>query len=118
MRRVLTCLIALAGLLGPLAAETSFDAVDVTTTSQTLPFPTPRKGVTLCNEGTDTVHFRLFVQGDTLGAATTAHSKLPPGTADAPFCIGYKWQETLPTHYTAASFIAAASTATVNVYSQ
>lgn len=112
----LTLLLGLAALAASSPAELGFAALSVTATSQTYTLPAPKDVVGLCNAGTNEAHYRLFWDGETTAAATTAFAVLPAGTAAAPYCISVGRAESQPAPWRAISIIcAAAETATVHV---
>lgn len=118
MKRILAAVLALvAALVQAASAELQFKSLSVTTTSQTYQFR-PAEFVGLCNLGTDTVHYRLFWEGETTAAATTAYHTLPPGTAAAPYCFSVDKAVTQPAFWNAISIIAASGTATVHLQTE
>jgi hypothetical protein len=112
MRRILAVVLLLTA--GLVYAETSFNAVSVTNTSQYLVFPTPRSAVTICNDAASAgvFYFRLFNEDDTRAAAANTHSLLAVGS-----CISFSKAPTQASHFKTMAFIAA-STATANIYSE
>ena len=113
-------LIALAGLLGLMAsmawAENWFQSVSVTATSQTITLPTARKSVMLCSYGDYIAYFRIFNEFEATGAATTAYSPIPAGSATAPVCKSFVRPDTEPANIKAISFVCdTAETATVTI---
>ena len=120
MKRAVIAVLWFSALMGMALGQNTepyFVAVSATTTSQTATFPTPCTSVCLCNQGTDTVYFRLFTNTAPTAAATSANTRLPPGTADDPYCICFTHEDSSETGsgYLHTAIIADSGTATVDV---
>lgn len=92
MRRVLTVAVAalLAFLGQPIQAETLYNALSVTDTSQTLTLSRVATGLAICNNSTtDRITVRLFSTSETAAAAVAgSHIPIPVAASAAqPSCI-------------------------------
>ena len=117
MRRLLlilaVCVLATTAFV---SAEVDYDSVSATDTAGTTTFPYYRSTVSLYNQGTDEVYFRLFTTEDTVAAATTSFRSLPAG---ASITFTHNGQSETGLGYLAVSIIcAAAETATVEISSK
>lgn len=118
-RAVLAVLLSLAvlGIVQAQNTEPYFVAVSATTTSQIATLPGPCTSVCLCNQGTDTVYFRLFTDSAVAAAATSADARLPAGEAADPYCMCFTFNGSSEggTGYLHTAIIADSGTATVDV---
>ena len=116
MRRAIMLALGLALLAGALWAETQYQSISVTATSQTVALKRQSASVMVCNLGANEAYFRLFDGNDITAAATTSNILIPAGSAAAPICMSYSKSATAPGFYAAISIICdAAETATVVV---
>jgi hypothetical protein len=104
----------LAVLSGVVIAETQYQSISATATSQTVGLRRQSASVMVCNLGANEAYFRLFDGNDEPAAATTANILLPAGTAAAPVCMSYSKSATAPGFYAAIAVVCdTAETATV-----
>lgn len=118
-KRLAVLLLAVLALAAPGHAELGFKALSVTATSQTFMLPVASADVVLCSIGANEAYFRVFWEGETPAAATTAYAPLPAGTAAAPACFSIPKSQTSPNFTKYISIICdTAETATVHVFYQ
>jgi len=118
-KRFMLCLLVLGILAPTLQAELGFVALSVTATSQTYTLQTPKDVVSLCNLGTNEVYYRLFWDGETTAAATTASAMLVAGSVTAPVCVEIGRAQSQPAPWRSVSIVcAAAETALVHLQSE
>lgn len=119
MTRRLAVLLAALALAVPGHAELGFKALSVTQTSQTYMLPVASAEVQLCSVGLDVAYFRVFWEGETPAAATTAYIPLPAGSAASPLCFNVPKSVTAPNYTKFISIVAdTGDTATVHVFYQ
>lgn len=119
--RIATILAALLALsFIPAWGENGYVTISATTTADTDSFSTAQTQVTICNFGSDDIHFRLFNGEDTSGAATTNHAKLSAPSGTDPLCLTFPFdnrsQQGLG--WVGYSVRAATGTATVDIHTE
>lgn len=116
MKKILTALALVLALVVPAHGEVRFKSLSVTDTSQTYVFPVASASVLICNYGANISYHRLFTENDTVGAATSAYTPIPAGSATAPVCKSYSKTDSQSAYFKALSIIAGTGlTATVTL---
>lgn len=116
MKRILMALALVAALVSVGSTEVRFKSLSVTDASQTYQFPVATASVLICNYGAAISYHRLFTENDTVGAATTAYTPIPAGSATAPVCKSYSKTDSQSAYWKALSIICSTGlTATVTL---